>query len=70
MSIPYFDKGSSSPGLPMNQPATAPQPVAWRSREIGPDGPHAWRVHTADPTENLKRYASFEFEVEPLYARS
>lgn len=40
--------------------------VAWRSREKGTE---RWRVHTEDPTENLKRYAVGQYEVEPLFAR-
>jgi hypothetical protein len=61
----YLDKSSSDPSLPMNQPLAKPVPVAWRSRE---KGSIKWRVHESDPTDNLKKYAVGEYEVEPLYA--
>lgn len=64
MSIPYFDKGSANPKLPMNQKSKPQEPVAWRSREL-PDG--RWRVHDSDPTKNLKAYARGRYEVEPLF---
>lgn len=60
----YLDKLSSDPSLRMNRPARKPQPVAWRSREKRSAN---WRVHGADPTKNLKRYAVGDYEIEPLY---
>ena len=66
MSVPYLNKSSSDPSLPMNKPAEPEKPVAWRSRE---KGDQRWRVHESDPTENLKAYARGEYEVEPLYTK-
>ena len=70
MTIPYLDNGSSNRSLAMNQRAGDREPVAWRSMEVLSNGQRGrWRVHIGDPTENLKRYAIGNYEVEPLFVR-
>lgn len=65
--IPYLENDSSDPSLPMNRKTIPEVPAAWRSREKGST---KWRVHTEDPSANLKAYANGEYEVEPLYSQT